>query len=126
MIVQIKIPDSTYETYLKHSPTNPERAMEQQLIRFAEIRPSERILLLPPKERDELEVMLDSNFATARELVAKVRELLGIRVEGVDVTLDPNTLMRLVHQAEFEGVAKEQFLRDRIGDGLRFAIDGGL
>lgn len=126
MIVQIKIPDGVYETYVRHNSGNPERAMEQQLTRFAEVRPSDRILLLPNAERDELEVMLDSHFTSARELVAKVRTLLGIRVHGVDVTLDPNVLERLSTQAEFEGMAPEAYISQKVGEGIKFAVDGGL
>jgi hypothetical protein len=126
LIVQVKIPDTMYEQYVGHNPTAPERAIEQTLLRFAGVKPSERILILPSKERSELEVMLDSHFSSARELVSKVKELLSIKVEGVTVALDPNVLYRLGQQAEFEGQEPKAFLEQKIGEGVKIAVDGSL
>lgn len=126
MIVQLKVPDSVFEGYAKHNQANPERAMEQQLLRFMEVRPTDRILLIPSVERNELEVLLDSHFASARELVSKVKDLLGIRVNGVDVVLEPNTLLRLGQQAEFEGMDPAEFTKLKVEEGIKFAVDGSL
>lgn len=126
MIVQIRIPDSLFETYSKYNQSNPEKAMEQQLLRFQEVRPADRVLVLPAAERNELEVLLDSHFASAKELVAKVRDLLKIRVEGVDITLEPNTLLRMTQQASFEGMDPKDFMQAKVDEGIRFAVDGGL
>lgn len=126
MILQIKLPDGVYEAYQKHNPLQPERAIEQQLLRFAGVNPADRILILPNLERNELEVLLDSHFSSAKELVSKVKETLGVNVEGVSVTLDPNTLFRLTQMAEFEGQEKKAYLEQKIKEGIQFTVDGGL
>jgi hypothetical protein len=126
MIVQIKIPDGLFEKYQTYNQASPERAIEQQLTRFQEVKPSDRVLVVPSAQRNELEVLLDSHFASAQELVSKVKDLLKIRVEGVDVTLDPNTLFRVTQQAEFEGMPSSDFMKLKVEEGIKFAVDGGL
>lgn len=126
MIVQIKIPDSVYEKYSQHRPSDPELAISQQLTRFAEVNPTDRVLLVPNKERQELEALMDTTFTSAKELVSRTKQLAELKVEGMAVPLSPDVLQRLAEQAEFEGMTQREFLELKVAEGVSYVTMGGL
>lgn len=124
MISQVKIPDGVYEQYKGYDSIEPERAMAQTLLRFAGVKPSDRILIIPSKDRQELEKLFDETLDTAPGLVNRIKDLLTLEVEGTKITLTPDVANLLAQQAEFEGMPQAEFLEQKVKEGVQIAVTG--
>lgn len=124
IIKDFKIPDEVYEKYKKYNAKDPEMAMSQQLIRFQEVRPSSRMLLVPEKQRAEFEILFDRYVDSADELLTLLKKAISLKVNGVEVALTPDQLDRLSQMAQFEGKKLDDFTKQKIEEGVRFTIDG--
>lgn len=126
MITQVKIPDGVYEQFKQYEPLHPEKAMEQCLLRFSGAKPTDRVLLIAAKERQELEALLDQTLDDSRQLVAQVRNLLKLEVSGLKVLIDPDTANLLKEQATFEGMPEKEFMEMKIKEGINLAVTGQI
>lgn len=124
IIKDFKVLDEVFESYKKFNAKEPETAMAQQLTRFKEVRPSSRMLIIPEKQRQELEVLFDRYVDSADELISLIKKAVSLKVNGVEVALTPDQLDRMNQMAMFEGRKLEDFTKQKIEEGVRFTIDG--
>jgi hypothetical protein len=124
MIVELEIPDAVYKIYQKHSPGDPEKAILANIRAFAEVSKDDRVLLVGNKDRQDIEVLLERNLVRPSELVAYLREALKVRLDGVEVTANPDLLQLLHAQADFDGRPYKEFAKDRLDQAVSLAIQG--
>jgi len=124
MIVNLKIPDAVYEQYKKYSSTDPEKAMATQLMKFVELDPQTRFILIPQKERQALELLLEKHLENATELVGAVQAALMVRMDGVEIPVSPDVLNVLRQQAAFEGMEEKDYAKMKLAEGVHVAAQG--
>jgi hypothetical protein len=119
VLVQIKIPDETYELYGRRNPENPRAALELTLQAFAELDPRGAGLVLTAEELRELNTLLGHPISSSKELLEHVgrsqRVTLG---EGVEVPLNIGQRMRLKAQADFFAQSFPDFVKKQVAAGV--------
>lgn len=124
MLVELVISDGLFKQYQTYNPSDPYKALSFQLRRFADVPPGDRVITIDAENRRKLEALLNESTTDANALVNKVKQLLSIQVEGVQVTLTPATLEYLKDQAEFEAAEPKEFLERKIREGVEVAVSG--
>lgn len=120
--VTVHIPDSVWEDYAEYNANAPEAAMKQQLIRFAKVNPTQRVLVVPSAQRVELEALVGQQVETVDELVAHIRRLCVVSVGGAEVPVSKNQMIRLNEQARFFGKDPKEYLREQALNALAYAM----
>lgn len=123
MILEIQIPDETFEKYRAYRPADPEGAISAHLKRFEDVRPHDRIIILDHQTRQSLEKLV-GHIEDAQELVNRVTEALSLKVDGVNVVVDPELLWHIEEQARFEGLDKKDYMLQKIHEGISVAVRG--
>lgn len=123
-ILSIKILDSVYERYAEHNPGSPVTAMVQQLTRFAEVSPTQRVLIIPPAQRIRLEALMEGSLETADQLVNFVEQLSKVSVGNIHVVLTKPQLARLDDQARFHGKSSGEYLVEQAKWSIEQLIGG--
>lgn len=124
IVKEFKVNDATYKKYVSYNEKDPEVAMSQQLLRFQEVKPSSRIVIIPEKERVELETLFDRFLDSAQDLVAQVKRALTMKIEGIELQLSPDQMERIKHMAEFEGKDFKTFLAEKMREAVKLTLDG--
>lgn len=123
IIKEFKVNDVAYTKYREYNK-DAEAAMAQQLLRFQEVKPTSRIVIVPEKERAELELLFDRFLDTAADLVVQVKKALTMKIEGIELQLTPVQMERIKHMAEFEGKDFKIFLKDKMTEAVQLTLDG--
>ena len=124
MINTLSIPDETHKVYTKYNPVNPAKAMVAQLERFKDFSPVERALIIPVKERQEIEALHQRPFDRPEELVEWVRQLTSASIDGVEVQLSELQRKRIRTRAESRGIDPNKYLVDQVKRALRAHFGG--
>lgn len=101
MVVTVKLDDEVFAAYAAMDRQLPSRAIEKQLVRFKDVKPSDRALFLSTTERQELEKLLERTFENGAQLVARIKQAIAIEVGGSEVPLTETQRRRLTDQARF-------------------------
>lgn len=124
IIKEFKLSDQAYAKYREHNPKDPEAAMSTQLVRFQEVKPTSRIVIIPEKERQELETLFDRFLDTGADVVAQCKRALTMKIQGVELQLSPDQMERIKLMAEFEGKDFKQFLSEKMQDSVQLTLNG--
>lgn len=114
MIVRLEIPDILYELYLSHARGDDAKVpslLVQQLDRFRQVNPTDRILLVGAHARAKLEEMLPHplpQIADAKDLLQRVDALAHIEIGGVAVRFNQKDLTALAHYAEKNNLSVQE------------------
>ena len=122
MILTIALPDEVYSAYAEREKGGVNSALGKQLERFKDFSPQERVLIMPPAVRRELEGLFQGPIEDPAAFARWVRNLLSMDVGGVEVTLTPAQLKLIADEAKF-------FKKDPAayaGERVRKAISDGL
>lgn len=123
MIVHLKMPDEIYEGYAHYSTevasrlngsseATPEVLMVAQLARFAAVPPMDRPLVVGSAVRDELERILSGGtLRDDQDLLAKVRRLADVSIEGVALHFTPAQLQQIRNYATRNALSPEETVR---------------
>lgn len=122
MILQLRLPDEVWEAYLEHSKTNPQRAMEEQLKRFKDVKPEDRTLLLTRAQRTRLEAAWGRPVEDLDKMVSDVEALISIEADKVKIPLTEGQRKRLSTEAKFYKKEFPVYAKTRISDAIRGAI----
>lgn len=125
IIKEFKVQDAAYKKYTEYNK-DPELAMAQQLVRFQEVKPTSRIIIVGEKDRQELELLFDRFLETSPDLVAQVKRALTMKIEGIDLQLSPDQMERIKQQAEFEGKDFKVYLAEKMKEAVKLTLDGYL
>lgn len=102
MLVNLKIPDETYEVYGKRNPESPRVELERSLQAFATLDPREVGLILNRAELGEVSKVLGFPISTVKDLLEHLQRSERVSLgEGVEVTLNPGQRTRLQQMAGF-------------------------
>lgn len=121
-LITITLSDETFQKYGKLYPGNVAKGLGEQLERFKDYPPQERLLFLKPEHRRELESLNRQPIEGPDELVKLVKFLLGIRVGGVEVPLSVPQMKRAESRARFWKKETRDFLVDQVKKGLVYAL----
>lgn len=101
MILPLKISDDIFQKYVKHNPQNPQKAMQDQLVRYADEDPGDRVTVLSQEQRRRLERLHQLPFEDGETLVKWVERLANVRIGEVNVPLTAGQIKRLEGEAKF-------------------------
>ncbi len=123
IIKELKVQDAVYTKYREYNK-DVEAAISQQLLRFQEVKPTSRIIVVAEKERQELELLFDRFLDSGKDLLEQVKRALTMKIEGVELQLSPDQMERIKLMAEFEGKDFKLFLKEKLQDAVKLTLDG--
>lgn len=119
MLLNIKVPDETYETYARRNPGNPRLELEASLQVFAELDPKRSGLVLTAEELSQLNRILGHPISSTKELLEHVERSQRVSLgEGAAITLSLGQRTRLKAQAEFFKEDFKKFAERQVGAGV--------
>lgn len=124
IIKEFKVQDVAYKKYTEYNTKDPEAAMGLQLVRFQEVKPSSRIIIIGEKERVELETLFDRFLDTGQDVITQCKRALTMKIEGVELQLSPDQMERIKLMAEFEGKDFKLFLAEKLKDAVKLTLEG--
>lgn len=101
MIITLSIPDTVYQQFLEHSRTNPSKAMENSLKRFAEFKPEDRVMVFSKAQQARFDAIFQKPTEDIDKLIDKVEELVEIQADKVKIPLSQGQQKRLSTEAAF-------------------------
>ncbi len=115
MRATVQLTDDIYDLYQQRADTHAVRIsslLQEQLKRFVDVDPFDRIVVIPSRQRDELEKVLSGGaLEDAADLVLKVEALAAIEVEGVKLDFTPGQKRELKRLAERQGITYEEIVK---------------
>lgn len=87
MVLNLAISDELYAKYVEMNPQNPHKAIQKQLERFSEVKPSSRAIVVTGDELSEIQRAAEREVVTAKDVLKLVREALKVKSEDVEVAL---------------------------------------
>jgi len=123
MLVNLKIPDETYEVYARRNPENPRLELERALQAFSALDPRRVALFLNQEELGELSGILGlpvSDVKTLLELLK--RSQLASFGEGLEVKLNAGQRLRLKQMADFYNQPFKAYAESEVLRGVVAAV----
>lgn len=124
MIISITIPDELFSKYAERDPANPRKEIEKTLSKFVDIPPSDRLLLVPPEVRKELEKLVGGPIEKWEKFLKFFKDTISVRAAEVNVPLTEGQAKRLASQAAFYKRDPKEYVTDQVKRGL-FQFLGG-
>lgn len=112
--VTLRIPDAVYEKYKSMHPGNPTHALESQLVKYQDASYKDRTLIFPDAVRGDLEKLFGRPIEDPTGFVKWLRELITIKVAGLEFPLKPGQLKNLHGKATFFKKEFEEFAKPYI------------
>lgn len=115
MRVTLQLTDEVADLYQKIADKHAVRIssiLAEQLKRFVSVDPYDRIVVVPSRQRDELEKVLSGGaIEDASDLVLKVEALASIQVEGVKLDFTPGQKRELKRLADRQRITYDEIVR---------------
>ncbi len=124
MIVTLSVPDELFQKYQEMFPKGVNKGMAEQLKRFSEFPPSERVVVLAPKARLALETLYTLPIEDSERFARWVKELATLHLDDAEVTLSPAQINFIQNGARFFQKQPGIFLAEKLRKGLQYALDG--
>lgn len=134
MELTLRIPDPVYRTYASRAADETQKRLEtggrgavkaetiigDTIRHFASAGDGGRWLLVPPAQREELEKLLGSGHVTSpHKLVSRIRQRMGVAIEGVDLKLTDAQHARITRLAERARKTPQEYLQKVVDDVAR-------
>lgn len=115
MKVNVSIPDSLFEQYVKQYglPAAYNR-MRQAIDLCKDVQVNDRTILVTGDNRRALEEVFQTTIDDATKLVKLVQNVTRVTLGGVDMKFSDDQLQRLDMQAKFHGRTTEQYIRETV------------
>jgi len=123
VILSIQIPDDVWKSYTAQATgmqqngqtISAEELMADRLERFSAVTPSDRIIVIDPKNRQELEnVLSGGSLLSAEDLVTKVKAVISISIGDIRLDFTPGQMRELNNVARRNGRTVEQVVKDTV------------
>lgn len=118
-VVTLSIRDETQRMYVEHAPTNPNKAMAEQLEKYKELSPKDKGLVLTATERGTLEGLYGGSLENGAALVAWVEKLKSVTLEETRLRLTDGQRKRLESEAYKQGKTAASYIEWRLADIFR-------
>lgn len=113
-LVSIKLDDPVFEKYQTFNKSNPRLACQQQLERYQDSSPFDRVLVLNQDHRRRLEKLWSGPIENLDQFVEWIEKLHSIDVLNVKVPLTHNQANQLAAQAKFYQKTPRQHIEEII------------
>jgi hypothetical protein len=126
-VVTLSLPDEVYQQYVNMGGASPNKQMVQQLTRFAEFAPQDRVLILSKAEQKEIEGLYGKpvDHKEWPDFFAWMKARASVKIGATEIPLNQAQLKRLASQVYFwkrthqtEEEAERQFLQQKLGGAL--------
>lgn len=124
MIISITIPDAIYAKYSERNPENPRKEIEKTLEKFSDVPVSDRLLLVPPDVRRELEKLVGGPIEKWEKFLRIFRDALSIRAGEVNVPLSEGQVKRVSDQVRFYKREPKEYLEELLKRGVNHVLGG--
>jgi hypothetical protein len=118
MIVNLAVPDELYQAYIKHSPSNPRRAILAQLERHKDSGPNDREIVFTQDQRRYMEGLYGRPIEDVQKFCEWIAGLLTLKVGEASVVLKEGQRKQLVAQAGYWKKNIPQYIRERVSTAL--------
>jgi hypothetical protein len=115
MIINLKIPDSLYEDYLKQYG-NPQhyKKMKDHLELLKDVPVNDRIIVLYGDIRKKIEAVFQCIIKDGEQLSHEINKLNKVKIQGIEIEFNPEELARIDAQAAFHGRSREVYLKEML------------
>jgi len=122
MKLSLYIPDHQFEELeLLAAPKSVEAFILDRLSLLQKIDTKQPYIIMDGPHLTQLSLLLNGLLIrSADDLIKEIRRTQRVRVDGIDVTLDSDTLSMLFSQAEGMGIEPEEYIRQAVVNGLEF------
>lgn len=126
MRLNLYIPDVQFESLEAiASPKTVEQLIVDRLPVLLEFDPTQPHVVLGPKELGEITALLNGTLIrSAAQLVKELKRTQTLHLDGIEVSLDTDTLLMLFSQAEGMGIEPMEYIRQSVKTGLEFTVGG--
>jgi hypothetical protein len=115
MMFQFKLPDETFEIYVKKfGVPGCYAAMKQAVEAYKDVDREDRVLLISGDTRRALEAVFQTTIDDGAKLVRLTQNLNSVRIQDVNMQFSSDQLERLQAQAGFYGRTLEQYVREQV------------
>lgn len=130
MKVSLQFPDDVYDSFLSQAEelqrlgqsVSPEEVIVDRLVRFRHVSPSDRVVVIDPKTRNRLEVVLSGgSLMDAADLLKKVEALADVRIGEVRLEFTPPEIKQIKRWADRNGRTAESVLKEVV-DRLKMGV----
>ena len=130
MKVTLQFPDEVYDSYSSQAAdlqnlgqsVSPEEVMADRLTRFKEVSPSDRVVVIDPKTRNRLEVVLSGgSLMDSADLLRKVEALADVRLGEIRLEFTPPEVKQIKRWADRNGRTPESVLKEVV-DRLKMGV----
>lgn len=121
MKTTIQLPDDLYDAYTSAAEgmaglgkvVTPEEIMVDRLTRFKDVAPSDRVVVVDPKVRNRLEMILSGgSLKDAEDLLKKVEDLADLKIGEIRIDFTPGEWKRMKNWANRQGKTVEFIMKD--------------
>jgi len=117
MIINFKVPDAVFETYVKSfGLPRAYNVMRTWIETMKDIDPKDRYVMLGGDNRRAIEAVFETIIDTPEKLVRLVTRLNNFKIGDIQVNFTDDELMRLDQQAKFHGRTREVFMAEMATD----------
>ena len=121
MKTTIQMTDDVYDAYTSAAEgmaglgklLTPEEIMVDRLTRFKDVSPEDRVIVVEPRTRGRLELILSGGtLKDSEDLLKKVEGLADIKIGEIRIDFSPGELKKIKHWADKQRKTPEGILKD--------------
>jgi hypothetical protein len=113
MELKFKVPDETFETYVKNFGVPGCYAVMRRAVEtFKNIPSHDRYIFLAGDDRRAVEAVFQTTVESGADLAKKVQTLSRFAIGGVEIEFTAGELQRMDMQAQFHGLTREKYIHN--------------
>lgn len=113
MIINLKVPDDLFEAYVrKYGIPRAWGVMKDHLEFMKDVSSGDRFYIVHGDERRELEAIIGTTAADAKQLIQQIKKLNMYKIGGKEIVFTDDELARISMQAKFHGRTIDQFIHE--------------
>jgi hypothetical protein len=118
-LITLSIPDDVYAKYCTDA-NNPAKEIIKQLVRFQDVRPNQRAVVLTDEDRKRLETLYGKpiDATEMRYFIDWIKQRATVKVGDCEVTLNAAQLKRARSNANFWGRTEEDWIKQQVLEGV--------
>lgn len=115
MIINLKLSDELFEFYVKkYGLPKAYAVMKRALEAMKEVDDNEPYLFIVGEDRLTLQNIFQTTLDSPKKLITLVKNLIAVRVGGVDIPFTSDELARLQMQATFHGRELDVYITEMV------------